>query len=630
MLQDLVRYYEILAAEENSTVPKLGFGTANISFAINIDAAGNFINLTSCKIAAGNKLVAQPMTVPEPVTGRSGTKIKPDFLFGKSGYVLGFDNKGKPDRAKDCFEAFKKHNISILSNARCKEAEAVIRFLKKWDPDKALDHPAIQGNLEEIYKGANFIFRYDGTDVHNVPLVQKAWMEHYQTQASDSPVRQCLVTGEKAPIAILHPSIKGLYIIEEKKKSDFKNETISSKKKNKKFTVSKDECKLVCFNKFSFESYNPTKIKRNGLNAPVSEYATFAYTTALNKLLADKSQKIKLGDTTVVFWAESTQKIYTDEVLLYLDCSQLYKDDPEGVIVRSPSAEKTVRTVLEKIAQGKRADVEEVYKKSVDRNTKFYILGMSLSKTRIVVRFFLKGTFGSFIEKIEQHYEDLAIQKQSNDKFSFISIDDILNETVSKKSKYNSVATHFSSSLMRAVLLGEKYPDAMYQTIILRIHVEKDINYYKASFIKAYLTRKARKTGNCKYEEVLTLSLNENATNKAYLLGRLFAVLDKLQEDANSNVKSKIRDKYFSAASTTPAMTYPNLLKLAQHHLSKLETKATYFNKLIGEIMDKLEVDNNPFPKNLTLDEQGLFYLGYYHQRNEFYKGKASDKDTQQ
>ena len=184
-----------------------------------------------------------------------------------------------------------------------------------------------------------------------------------------------------------------------------------------------------------------------------------------------------------------------------------------------------------------------------------------------------------------------------------------------------AVSTYLSTSLMRAVLLGEDYPNSLYQTILLRIHAEQDINYYKASIIKACLLRKARKAGNNIYKEVLTLSLNENTNIKVYHLGRLFAVLEKVQKDANPGIKSTIRDKYFSSASTTPAATFPTLLSLAQHHISKLDY-GVYYDKMIGEIMDKLEVEDNPFPKNLSLDEQGIFYLGFYHQRNLLYKGK--------
>lgn len=598
MLHDLVRYYEILAAEEDSTIPKVGYGTAKISFSLNIDDDGNLINLTSCKIAAGKKMVARPMTVPEPVKGKTGTKILPDFLFGNSSYVLGFDDKGKPDRAKDCFNSFKEHNISILRNVQCKEAEAVIKFLEKWDPEKALNIPAISENIEEIYKGANFIFRHNSREVHNIPAVKQAWIE-YKSQSSSSPVLQCLVTGEQAPIAILHPTIKGLY----------KGQSMGNS--------------LVSYNKRAFESYNTSKEPRQGLNGPVSEYAAFAYGTALNALLADENHKLTLGDTTVVFWAETTSKIYSDMFSLFMDCSQLYSKDEGKKTVRSLAAEKTVRTVLEKIAQGKTADVNDVYKEAIDKSIQFYILGMSPNTARISVRFYLKDSFGSFVERIEQHYEDLSIQKQFDNDITSIPVWKILGETQARTSDDRSVSTYLSASLMRAVLLGEDYPNSLYQMILLRIHAEQDINYCKASVIKACLLRKARRTGNDMYKEVLTLSLNENTTIKAYHLGRLFAVLEKAQRAANPDIKSTIRDKYFSSASTTPASTFPTLLALAQHHISKSDYGA-YYDKMIGEIMGKLEVENNPFPKNLSLDEQGIFYLGFYHQRNKLYKGKES------
>jgi len=599
MLHDLARYYEILAADEGSTVPRVGYGIANVSFSLNIDDDGSLFNMTSCKISAGKKMIARPMIVPEPVKGRTGTKILPDFLFGNSSYVLGFDNKGKPDRARECFESFKEHNILILRNARCKEADAVIRFLEKWDSEKAPDNPIIKENLDEIFKGAVFIFRYNGNkDIHNVTEVQEAWMK-YKNRSSDSPVRQCLVTGKMAPTTILHPDIRGLY----------KGQSMGNK--------------LVSYNESAYESYNTSKEKRQGLNGPVSEYASFAYGTALNALLADERNKMIMGETTVIFWAETTSKVYPDMFSLFLDCSQLYTNEEKKKIVRSPDAEKTVKTVLEKISQGKKTDVEEVYKKAIDENIQFYVLGMSPNAARISVRFYLKDTFGSFVEKIEQHYEDLSIQKQFDNDMNSVPVWKILGETVSKKSDDKSVSTYLSTSLVRAILLGEDYPASLYQTILLRIHADQDINYYKASIIKACLLRKIRKTKNNIYKEVLTLALNENTNNRAYLLGRLFAVFEMVQKDANPNVKSTIRDKYFTSACTTPASTFPTLLSLAQHHISKSDY-SVYYDKIIGEIMDKLDINDEPLPKRLSLDEQGVFYLGFYHQRNKFYKGKES------
>ncbi|MGI6668611.1 MAG: type I-C CRISPR-associated protein Cas8c/Csd1 [Acetivibrionales bacterium] len=331
MLSDLVRYYEILAAEESSTVPKPGYGTARISYSLNIDDDGNLINITSCKIQEGKKLVARPMTVPEPVTGRTGTKPVPDFLYGNSSYVLGFDNKGKPELTKKRFKSFKDFNIPILKNAGCKEAEAVIKFLEKWDAEKADKHPALLEYIDEIKKGAVLIFRYyGGKEVHNVPAVRKAW-EMYKNSNPSGIIKQCMVTGEKTSITMLHPVIKRLY----------KGQSMGNQ--------------LVSYNENAFESYNPTKDKRQGLNAPVGEYAAFAYGTALNTLLSDMSHKIILGETTVVFWAETTVPVYQDMFSLLMDCSEIYGGEENKKFVRSESAEKMVKEMLDRIAQGKQS-----------------------------------------------------------------------------------------------------------------------------------------------------------------------------------------------------------------------------------------------------------------------------------
>ncbi len=592
MLQALVRYYEILAGEEDSQVPKQGYGTANISFSLNIDDEGNLLNLTSCKIPKGKKMVAKEMVVPEPVKGRTGKKILPDFLFGNSSYVLGIDNKGDPERTMKCFQSFKEFNISILQKANCKEAEAVIKFLKKWDPKKSTNNPLITEYLDELYKGAVLIFRYYGNqNVHNIPDIKRAW-EEYKSESLDEPIQQCLVTGKKSGITILHPTIKGLYGGQAMGNS------------------------LVSFNARAYESYGKTK--KQGLNAPVSKYASFAYGTALNALLSD-SNKLIMGDTTVVFWAETAVRIYQDVFSIFLDCSDLYKDEENKKYVRAKSAEKMVKEVLDRISQGIKIDIENFYSNILDKNIKFYVLGMSPNAARISVRFFLQGTFGEFVSCILNHYEDLSVQRQYDSDMTMIPAWKILHETLSKNSDDKSISTYLSTALMRAILMGEDYPSSLYQTILLRIRATQDINYYKASIVKAYLNRKERKTKRLNYKEVLTLALNEDSTNKAYLLGRLFAVLEKAQKDANPDIKSTIRDKYFSSASTTPASTFPILLGLAQHHISKSEYGYTV-DKKISEIMSKLNVDDNPFPKNLSLDDQGIFYLGFYHQRNKFYK----------
>ncbi|NLU53724.1 MAG: type I-C CRISPR-associated protein Cas8c/Csd1 [Clostridiaceae bacterium] len=596
MLNTLVRYYEILAEDANSMIPKQGYGIAKISFSLNIDDNGDLINITSCKIHDGKKLVPKPMMVPQPVTGRSGTKAQPDFLFGNSSYVLGFDSKDNKEMTRKCFNAFKEFNIQILRNAPCKEAESVIKFLEKWNPDNASANPLFAEYLDEIYKGAVFIFRYHGIkDVHNIPVVRKAWeiYKKIQRNSFENTVQQCLVTGEKTSITVLHDSIKGLY----------NGQPMGNK--------------LVSFNANAYESYNPSKKLKQGLNAPVGEYAAFAYATALNKLLSDNSHKIILGDTTVVFWAETAAPIYQDIFSIFMDCSEIFTEQQNKKYVRSEQAEMIVKKILDSISKGNSVDADNFYKNVLDNNIRFYVLGLSPNAARISVRFFLQGNFGSFINRITSHYEDLSIQRQFESDLPSIPVWKILNETLPQKSEDKSISTYLSTSLMRSIIMGDDYPASLYQTILLRIRGEQNVNYYKASILKACLLRKERKMKNKMYKEVLTLALNEESKNKAYLLGRLFAVLEKAQKDANPEVKSTIRDRYFSSASTTPATTFPILLSLVQHHISKSDYGASIERK-ITEIMDKLDVD--PFPKVLSLDEQGLFYLGFYHQRNSFYK----------
>ncbi|NLP25890.1 MAG: type I-C CRISPR-associated protein Cas8c/Csd1, partial [Clostridiales bacterium] len=215
---------------------------------------------------------------------------------------------------------------------------------------------------------------------------------------------------------------------------------------------------------------------------------------------------------------------------------------------------------------------------------------------------------------IIKHYQDMSIQKQFDNESSSISLWRILSETVSPSSTNKSASPLLAGSVLRSILTGSPYPTALFNSIMIRIRAERDINYYKASIIKAYLTRCANSR---KYEEVLTVALNEKSDNKAYVLGRLFASLERAQQDASSSkLNTTIKDRYFTSACANPASVFPVLLKLSNHHISKSDYGYSSEQR-ISEIMDILSVDDSPFPKNLSLEEQGVFILGYYHQKNK-------------
>lgn len=595
ILQSLIKYYEILADDKESKIPKAGYSMANVSYAINLSSEGELLNIIPLKIRLqrGKKIVEVPqsMEVPEQLK-KAGTSVKSNFLCENSSYIFGIDNKGKPERAKECFEVFKKLHINILKDIDNDAARAVVGFLNKWDVDKAMKHPALTQYLEEILSGANFVFKVDdGEFVHHNQGIRQAWEKH-KSSLGNKNIMQCLVTGKKSSIAILHPSIKGVKGAQSVGGS------------------------MISFNERAYESYG--RDKQQGMNAPVSEYATFAYTTVLNYLLADISHKIYLGDATIVFWAESPKKIYQDFMSLYINGGVPNNDEN---IVNDEIAANEVKSIFEKIAQGK-----PIHKLSdvFDEKTNFHILAISPNAARLAVRFYIANSFGEFIKKITKHYQDLRIEKQYLTDSDAIPVWKLLNETVSPKSNDKAATPLMAGATLKSIITGSPYPASLYNSIMLRIKAEKDINYYKVSIIKAYLLRKYKNTN--KFKEVLTMALNEKSDNRAYIFGRLFAVLEKAQLDANPGINSTIKDRYFTSACATPASVFPILLRLSQHHISKAEYGRAS-DKKIASILEMLDIDNTPFPSNLSLDEQGVFILGYYHQRNAMYKKNDNKRE---
>lgn len=586
VLQSLVKYYEILSEDDKADIPKQGYCKANVSYALVISTDGELVDVMPMKVpdSKGKKLVPQPMEVPEQV--KRAVNISPNFLCDNSSYVLGFDNKGKPQRTKECFDAFCELHKTVLEGADCDEAKAVLSFLVKWDTKAAAENILFADFIDEIYKGANFIFKLDGAFdfVHQNSIIKKAWERHKASMLTDGVRGRCMITGEEAAVARLHPVIKGI-------------------KGGQAMGNS-----LVSFNAPAYESYN----KEQGMNSPVSEYAAFAYGTVLNRLLSDASHRISLGDTTIVFWAQSPQSSLYQDVFSMLNEPDELKTlgTDKQRFVRDDEAVRTVRNIFLKIAEGRRIGCDY----EADENTRFFILGLSPNAARISVRFFLSNTFGEILKRYEEHYRNLTIEKQIDDEPDALSVWRILNETVSPSSTDKSSSPLLAGSFMRSVLTGQPYPAALFNSVMLRIRAEKDINYCKAAIIKAYLLRSS---SDNKYKEVLTVSLNTISDNRAYVLGRLFAALEQAQKNASTSaLNTTIKDKYFTAACANPAIAFPVLLRLSSHHIAKAE-HGWRDDERIGEIMQLLDVENKPFPKSLSLEEQGIFVLGYYHQKNK-------------
>lgn len=589
ILQSLVNYYEAL--ERKGVVTSPGWCRAKVSSALEISAEGELLRIIPLKVEEqqGKKTVLRPQTlkVPEMVTRSSG--ISPNFLCDTSSYFLGIDNKGKPKRAEECFQSARKKHEEILEGVTSEAARAVLHFFEKWNPHIAAENSVLKESWDEVSAGGNLIFEVNGIFVQDDPGVTEAW-EHYRKRQETGVEGRCLVTGAQTEIARIHGTIKGVQ------------------------GAQSSGAALVSFNAQAFESYG----KEQSYNAPVGKYAAYAYTTALNYLIADRNHRSLIGDTTVVYWAE--------------DAEVKYQNIFAAAVEPATDNQEMVDGVFKNLEQGNSVDVEGV-EGAISLDQRFYILGLAPNAARLSVRFFYQDSFGNILRNIKKHYDRMEIVRPATDTVEYLGIWRMLQETVNKKSRDKKPVPGMAGATYRAVISGSRYPAALYQGVMGRIRAEqedKDTYSYKitrgrAAIIKAYLLR----NGHCEKEE-LTVSLNTDSKNVAYTLGREFAVLEAIQEEANPRINATIKDKYFNSACATPAAIFPILFKLKNSHIRKINNKATevYFEKILGDLQEKIEVSDTQvisYPKRLSLEEQGMFILGYYHQTQKRYEKKVKE-----
>ena len=579
ILQALVEHYEDLAAQ--GKLPRPGWSDANISYALYIDNAGELEQAASLKEEQerGNKKVWVPQLMSLPAAVKRSSGVASNFLWDNSSYILGIDEKGKPQRSLECFAACKALHHRLLDGVDSPAARAVLAFFDRWNPETARDHPALADKLGDILAGANLVFRCRGGFPQDDPMIRDAWQAHYDA-AGDGPELVCLVTGKKGPAEMVHPSIKGVA------------------------GAQSSGAALVSFNADAFCSYGRTQ----NLNAPTSKYAAFAYTSALNHLLADRDHVGRIGDTTVLFWASGGQKAYQSA---WAAC---FFGAPTAYTVSD------LQKMMLDLCRGKPVVFDET---QLDPSTTFYVLGLSPNAARLSVRFFLRNSFGNFIQNIQAHQQRLEIVRPSFDKFETIPLWKLLDETVNQNSRDKSPAPGLASETLRAILNDAPYPATLLNGVLLRIRAEREITRGRAAILKAYYLKNPHPDMP---KEVLTVSLNQDSTSIPYNLGRLFSVLEAIQSSANPGVNTTIKDKYFNSASATPSRVFPSLINLAQKHLRKLDKGlGISYSKQLTELTAKL---GEEFPDRLTLPQQGAFQLGYYHQTQARYQKKEENKNA--
>ena len=587
ILQALTAYYEQLVRQGKLSAP--GWDDSfKVSYELRLNDAGQLLRVVPLltEKTVGKKTVLAPRAMRVPAHEKRSSGIAANFLCDNSSYLLGADEKGKPERSADCFKACAKLHHTILDGVDSPAARALLAYFDSWDPAQAAAHPLLAEQWKEITGNVNLIFGYEAADhshsfVNDDLAIQNAWQTHYNDRSADSDMGQCLITGKYAPIERTHPNISGVP------------------------GAQSSGAALVSFNAPAFCSYG----HEQGDNAPVSKYAAFAYTTALNRLLADRNHCKHVGDTTILCWAENAEPVYQDAMSMFL----FGADEATGI------QESDVQTALKRLSAGQTVPFLE---KELSPDQHFYLLGLAPNAARLSVRFFLRDTFGSFAQNLQKHAEEMEIDCSEKEKFRTLPIWAVVNETTrTVPGQPAKPSPQLAGDLLRAVLTGGRYPATLLNGVTLRIRAEQTVTRGRAAVIKAYYLRNYPTELN---KEVYTVSLNET-TNVPYLLGRLFSVLEAVQKAANPGINTTIKDRYFNAACATPGLSFPTLLRLSQKHLRKLnDGLATHYDKQITELMAQLP--ESGFPARLSLPDQGKFTIGYYHQTQKRYAKKNEEE----
>lgn len=584
ILQALTRYYEDLLAQGKIDAP--GWAPAKISFALYLDETGELTQVVpmSEEVTIGRKTVIQPCLISLPVGAEktSNSHLMSNFLWEDSGHFLGIDQKGNAQRGKVAFSSASKLHHTILDGVDSPIARAILSFFDTWKPECAVEHPALVSQIEDITTGGNLLFRVEGRYPQEDTAIQKAWQQYWEKAGEKAVWMQCLVTGKyHQEIARTHHKIKG----------------------SPKYGFQTMGNSLVSFNNDSELSYG----HEQNFNAPVGKYAAFAYTAALNHLLADKENVQTIGDTTVICWAEGAEDIYQT-----FGVAALFGGGKAGL------SDDDLRAALKRLANGLPCD-----DLGIDPNRPFYILGLAPNAARLSVRFFLRDSFGALMKNVNDHYERMEIVRPAYEKFTYLPLWALLRETVNLNSRDKVPSPSMAGATARAIFSGGRYPASLLEATMLRIRAERHITWGRAAIIKAYYLKNPHE--DCP-KEVLTVSLNEASTDTAYTLGRLFSVYEAVQQTANPGINATIKDKYFNSAAAMPASIFPVLNNLYQKHLRKLEGgQRVYYDK---QVMALKGILGESYPARMTLAQQGAFDLGYYHQTQKRFTKKEEENNV--
>mgnify|MGYP000892640959 FL=1 len=567
ILQALADYYRRKAEVNDGAMAPPGFELKRIPFVLVLDEDGRLLQLADRREGEGRSRSAKAELVPQSVKKTSG--VAANLLWDSAEYVLGVDTKGRPERVNEEVAAFRTRlDQSFAECSADAGLQAVLAFLdnhREETLDGLSDHPCWP-EIQQTNPILTFQLSGDSELICQRPALVAA-LAASNDDGSEDARALCLVNGDDDVVERLHPAIKGVW------------------------GAQSSGANIVSFNLTAFNSYGKTQ----GFNAQVGRRAAFAYTTALNHLLAKGSrQRVQVGDASTVFWSEDLSGTPFEEA--FLDFLRPQTDNPDA-------GAQAMASLYRCVSDGNPF--------TDDDSQRFHVLGLAPNAARISVRFWHVATIAELGDAFYRYFNEVEIERPTWDSGAPLTLFWLLLSTAAQ-GKADNVAPSLAGEVMRAILNGGPYPEALLQAALRRLRAEHNVTWHRAALLKAYLIRNLR-------DEEITVSLNEENVDPGYRLGRLFAALERTQERAQGNLNASIRERYYGAFSTTPVTVLPLLMKLKNHHLAKLQNRGEAINleKLLGGIIDGI----SDVPSRLSLAEQARFAVGYYQQRQAFFSG---------